>query len=81
MLALADGVNWGEKSRLAARCAIRGAVEHLDDALYNSEKPVRNTLVSAFSDVYEGRQGCYHRIGTLPFLSMYTACFLGHSIF
>ncbi|CAI2331502.1 unnamed protein product [Caenorhabditis sp. 36 PRJEB53466] len=30
ILALADGVNWGEGARLAARCAIRGAIDHLN---------------------------------------------------
>ncbi|CAP24187.2 Protein CBG02308 [Caenorhabditis briggsae] len=30
VLALADGVNWGEGARLAARCAIRGAIDHLN---------------------------------------------------
>ena len=28
ILALADGVNWGRKSRLAARCAVRAVMEH-----------------------------------------------------
>uniref|UniRef100_A0A8R1HLF0 PPM-type phosphatase domain-containing protein n=1 Tax=Caenorhabditis japonica TaxID=281687 RepID=A0A8R1HLF0_CAEJA len=31
ILALADGVNWGEGARLAARCAIRGAIDHLNN--------------------------------------------------
>uniref|UniRef100_A0A1I7XTM3 PPM-type phosphatase domain-containing protein n=1 Tax=Heterorhabditis bacteriophora TaxID=37862 RepID=A0A1I7XTM3_HETBA len=31
VLALADGVNWGEGARLAARCAIRGAIDHLNE--------------------------------------------------
>ncbi|MCP9263689.1 hypothetical protein DINM_007073 [Dirofilaria immitis] len=30
IMALADGVNWGEGARLAARCAIRGAIDHLN---------------------------------------------------
>ncbi|CCD65795.1 PPM-type phosphatase domain-containing protein [Caenorhabditis elegans] len=30
VMALADGVNWGEGARLAARCAIRGAIDHLN---------------------------------------------------
>jgi hypothetical protein len=33
VVALADGVNWGEASRLAARCAIRGAIDHLNSAI------------------------------------------------
>ncbi|PIO59856.1 hypothetical protein TELCIR_18668, partial [Teladorsagia circumcincta] len=31
VLALADGVNWGEGARLAARCAVRGAIDHMNE--------------------------------------------------
>ncbi|KAJ1373245.1 hypothetical protein KIN20_035605 [Parelaphostrongylus tenuis] len=31
VLALADGVNWGDGARLAARCAVRGAVDHMNE--------------------------------------------------
>ncbi|GFY36994.1 PP2C-like domain-containing protein CG9801 [Trichonephila inaurata madagascariensis] len=34
LLVLADGVNWGEKSCLAARCAIHGCVNYLNKVLY-----------------------------------------------
>lgn len=44
IIALADGVNWGEGARLAARCAIRGAIDHLNQHLFNSE--CRTTTVS-----------------------------------
>lgn len=30
ILALADGVNWGEKSCLAAQCAVHGCVDYLN---------------------------------------------------
>lgn len=43
ILALADGVNWGEGSRLAARCAIRGALDHLNSFVESS--PFENTTV------------------------------------
>ena len=29
-LSVADGVNWGEKSRLAARCAVHGSLDYLE---------------------------------------------------
>lgn len=35
ILALADGVNWGEKASIAARCAIHGCLHHLNTALYS----------------------------------------------
>ena len=31
VMAIADGVNWGKKSRLAARCAVYAAMEHITD--------------------------------------------------
>ena len=34
ILALADGVNWGEKSRLAARCAVAGSLNYLNENLF-----------------------------------------------
>ncbi|KAH9421226.1 hypothetical protein DERP_012799 [Dermatophagoides pteronyssinus] len=36
ILALADGVNWGEKACLASRCAIHGCVDYLNKALYSA---------------------------------------------
>lgn len=35
ILALADGVNWGEKASVAARCAVHGCLHHLNTALYS----------------------------------------------
>lgn len=44
IMALADGVNWGEGARLAARCAIRGAIDHLNYHLFAD--PCKTTTVS-----------------------------------
>ncbi|XP_018014825.1 uncharacterized protein LOC108671765, partial [Hyalella azteca] len=35
LLALADGVNWGEKACLAARCAVQGCLAHLNAAIFS----------------------------------------------
>lgn len=35
IIAIADGVNWGTGSALAATCAIRGAMEYLNKAIYH----------------------------------------------
>ncbi len=43
ILVVADGVNWGIKPRLAARCAVRGCLEHLNSRLYDPLKPPHNT--------------------------------------
>jgi len=34
ILVLADGVNWGEKAKLASRSAVHGCVEYLNKVLY-----------------------------------------------
>jgi len=33
VLIVADGVNWGEKSRLASRCAVYGSMQHINHQL------------------------------------------------
>ena len=33
MLIVADGVNWGEKSRLASRCAVFGCMSYINHRL------------------------------------------------
>ena len=35
---MADGVNWGIKPRLAARCAIHGCIDHLNSKLFDCPK-------------------------------------------
>ncbi|VDD89610.1 unnamed protein product [Enterobius vermicularis] len=56
IMALADGVNWGEGSRLAARCAIRGAMDHLNSHLFAEEckatTEVFHILLGAFSSAH-----------------------------
>ena len=37
ILALGDGVNWGARAALASRCAVHGAVETMNNALFSLE--------------------------------------------
>ena len=37
VLALADGVNWGNKAALASRCAVSGCVEYLNAAIFGGD--------------------------------------------
>uniref|UniRef100_A0A914Y8B7 PPM-type phosphatase domain-containing protein n=1 Tax=Panagrolaimus superbus TaxID=310955 RepID=A0A914Y8B7_9BILA len=53
IIALADGVNWGEGARLAARCAIRGALDHVNAAV---EKDSFETT----TDVFHCMLGAFH---------------------
>ncbi|XP_061179503.1 uncharacterized protein LOC133188134 [Saccostrea echinata] len=43
ILLIADGVNWGEKSRLAARCALYGAMKYLNRKLFQERQQPQNT--------------------------------------
>ncbi|XP_042225001.1 uncharacterized protein LOC121868428 isoform X2 [Homarus americanus] len=48
ILALADGVNWGEKASIAARCAIHGCLHHLNTALYSPAASPPETTTDIF---------------------------------
>ncbi|XP_031331549.1 PP2C-like domain-containing protein CG9801 isoform X2 [Photinus pyralis] len=39
ILAVADGVNWGEKASIAAKSAIHGCLHYLDKTIFNDTKP------------------------------------------
>ncbi|KFM64105.1 PP2C-like domain-containing protein, partial [Stegodyphus mimosarum] len=58
LLVLADGVNWGEKSCLAARCAIHGCINYLNKALYRegggsmTTQDVFISLLRSFSEAH-----------------------------
>ncbi|GBM72958.1 PP2C-like domain-containing protein CG9801 [Araneus ventricosus] len=58
LLVLADGVNWGEKSCLAARCAIHGCVNYLNKVLYRegagdiSTLDIFISLLRSFSEAH-----------------------------
>ena len=47
ILMIADGVNWGYKARLAARCAVHGAMVSLNQQLF--EKKLTTTQVVSSS--------------------------------
>lgn len=55
ILVVADGVNWGIKPRLAARCAVHGSIDHLNTRLFDSSKPPRTT-----QDVFHGILRSFH---------------------
>lgn len=44
IIALADGVNWGEKACLASRCAVHGCIDYLNKALYSEGSRIENTM-------------------------------------
>lgn len=68
ILALADGVNWGEKACLAARAALRGSVEYLETALFglsgNTGRTLltRDVFISLLRSLWEGHN-CILEVG------------------
>jgi hypothetical protein len=46
LMIVADGVNWGEKSKMAARCAVYGCMEYMNEKLFHAAKPIKTTHVS-----------------------------------
>ena len=46
ILAVADGVNWGKKSRLAARCAVYAVMEHLNANLERIQSQPNSHTIS-----------------------------------
>ena len=59
ILALADGVNWGVRPRLAARAAVRASIQHMHDKLFSSSMPYGSTqdifhhILLAFDDAHK----------------------------
>jgi len=45
IMLIADGVNWGEKSRLAARCALYGSMNYINDRIFNRSRQPATTHV------------------------------------
>ena len=48
IMAVADGVNWGIKPRLAARCAIHGVMEHLNLSLFGHQSTAPQSVQDVF---------------------------------
>jgi len=46
IMLIADGVNWGEKSRLAARCALYGSMEYINQRIFTLKRQPKSTHVS-----------------------------------
>ncbi|XP_068155367.1 PP2C-like domain-containing protein CG9801 [Drosophila tropicalis] len=67
VMAMADGVNWGDGARLAARSAVHGCLDYLDRALFGESLECRATttqevFVSLLRSLWEGH-GCILEVG------------------
>lgn len=45
ILAVADGVNWGEKASIAAKSAVHGSLHYLNKTIFNDTKPFENLTI------------------------------------
>lgn len=58
VMAMADGVNWGEKARLASCAAVQASIEYLSRALFspnNIAKSTREVFVSLLRSFWESQ--------------------------
>lgn len=77
VLAIADGVNWGPKPRLAARCAVRAVMEHISANLSQiRDEPDTHTVGSLLleSVTNKAQQLILEHNGTLTTLSAAMVC-------
>ena len=74
ILAVADGVSWGKKPRLAARCAVRTSIEYLSANLDASVKS-SSTIFNVLKKSLFACQGCIlENRATLTTLSVAVVC-------
>ncbi len=77
ILALADGVSWGRKARLAARCAVHAVMEHISSNLSQIErKPDSHTITQLLLDsvVLKAQELIMKNKATLTTLSAVVVC-------
>ena len=79
VLAIADGVSWGKKPRLAARCAVRTALDYTSVAIDNINKA--STSATIYDVLKKSMLACHECIlenkATLTTLSVALVCPLG----
>ncbi|XP_037948610.1 PP2C-like domain-containing protein CG9801 [Teleopsis dalmanni] len=66
-MALADGVNWGDGARLAARSAVHGCLDYLDRAIFGLSREcvatsTHEVFISLLRSLWEGH-GCILEVG------------------
>ncbi|XP_019854264.1 PREDICTED: PP2C-like domain-containing protein CG9801 [Amphimedon queenslandica] len=77
IMAIADGSGWGKKARLAARCAVNGAIAHITDNLHklSVKKPTSATLNKLLHESMDiAHKSILSHGGTLTTLSIAVAC-------
>ncbi|XP_049279381.1 PP2C-like domain-containing protein CG9801 [Anopheles funestus] len=72
IMAMADGVNWGEGARIAARSAIQGAIEYLNSAVFGIHQvsSTREIFVSLIRSFWEAHNYILQVGGALSTLTV-----------
>ena len=77
VMAVADGVSWGKKARLAARCAVRAVMEHVTDNMTRMHtEPNSHTILQLLLDAItkKAHELIMSHQATLTTLSVAVAC-------
>ena len=77
ILAVADGINWGNKPRIAARAALLGCIEYLHKKLFDSSS-IPKTTYDIFHHIlvsfHEGHKNIIKHNGTTTTLTVAMVC-------
>lgn len=78
ILAIADGCNWGEKPRLAGKCAVQECMQHLSSKLYGREAQNNHTTHELFNYLLrsfdEAHKSIVRHGGTTTTLTVAVVC-------
>lgn len=80
VLAIADGVNWGKKSRLAARCAVHAVMDHISSNIHKIESVPSSTTIAQLleeSVTLKAQELILRKHATLTTLSTAVVCEMG----
>ncbi|XP_058830543.1 PP2C-like domain-containing protein CG9801 isoform X2 [Topomyia yanbarensis] len=72
IMALADGVNWGDGARLAAQCAVQGSIDYLNSAIFgiHHTSSTKDIFVSLVRSFWEAHSYIIEASGALTTLSV-----------
>ncbi|CAF0843084.1 unnamed protein product [Didymodactylos carnosus] len=80
ILCIADGVNWGYKPRLAARCAVNGAMTYLNQKLYTEQIQTTEDIFTLMKKAIDSAQRLIiDREGSLTTLCISVVCQTRHN--
>lgn len=72
IMALADGVNWGNGARIAARCAVQGSLDYLNSAIFGTQhsKTTTDVFISLVRSFWEAHAYIMEMNGALTTLTV-----------